>query len=132
MGARCCRRAGLPRAPAHSHRLAEYFRNEYDSQVRRHAFYEDLNHGGKTVVTATHQVAEEIGKPPPKEAAAKVDLDDDAANLKHEQLRAMGADLTSVHAATGDAATAITADLKARRGGWLHDSARERGHRKGL
>jgi hypothetical protein len=29
----------------------------------------------------------------------KMDLDDDAANLKHEQLRAMAADLASVHAA---------------------------------
>jgi hypothetical protein len=52
-------------------RLAEYFHSEYDSQVRRHAFYEDLNHGGKAVVMATQQVAEEIGKPPPKEAVAK-------------------------------------------------------------
>jgi hypothetical protein len=52
-------------------RLPEYFRSEYDSQVRRHAFYEDLNHGGKAVVAATHQVAEEIGKPPPKEAPAR-------------------------------------------------------------
>src|SRR5262249_9781418 len=54
----------------------------------------------------------------------KIDLDDDAANLKHEQLRAMGADLASVHAATDNAAAAIAADLKARRGRWLHDSAR--------
>jgi hypothetical protein len=54
----------------------------------------------------------------------KINLDDDAANLKHEQLRAMGADLASVHAATGDAAAAISADLNARRGGWLHESAR--------
>jgi len=52
-------------------RLAEYFHSEYHSQVRRHAFYEDLNHGGKAVVMATQQVAEEIGKPPPKEAVAK-------------------------------------------------------------
>ena len=54
----------------------------------------------------------------------KIDLDDDAANLKDEQLRAMGADLASVHAATRDAGGAITADLKARRRGWLHESAR--------
>jgi Uncharacterized protein conserved in bacteria (DUF2252) len=54
----------------------------------------------------------------------KINLDDDAANLKPDQLRAMGTDLASVHAATEDAAAAIAADLKARRGGWLHDSAR--------
>jgi Uncharacterized protein conserved in bacteria (DUF2252) len=54
----------------------------------------------------------------------KIDLDDDAANLKYELLRAMGAELASVHAGTADAAAAIAADLKARRGGWLHDSGR--------
>jgi hypothetical protein len=54
----------------------------------------------------------------------KIDLDDDAASLKYEQLRAMGADLASVHTATGDAAAAIATDLKARHGDWLHDNAR--------
>jgi hypothetical protein len=39
-------------------------------------------------------------------------------------LHAMGADLASIHAATSNAAAAITADLKARRGGWLRDSVR--------
>jgi hypothetical protein len=36
----------------------------------------------------------------------------------------MGTDLASIHAATEDDAAAIAADLKARRGGWLRDSAR--------
>jgi hypothetical protein len=46
-------------------RLSEYFKAEYDSRVRRHAFYEDLGHGGKTVVEASRFIAEQIGKPPP-------------------------------------------------------------------
>ena len=54
----------------------------------------------------------------------KINLNDDAANFKYEQLRAMGTDLASVHAAIGDAAAAIVADLKARKGDWLHDNAR--------
>jgi Uncharacterized protein conserved in bacteria (DUF2252) len=54
----------------------------------------------------------------------KINLDDDATDLKHKQLHAMGADLASIHAATPGAASAITADLKARPSGWLHDSAR--------
>jgi hypothetical protein len=54
----------------------------------------------------------------------KINLDDDAAKLKREQLHAMGADLASIHAATSNAAAAITADLKARRGGWLRDGVR--------
>jgi hypothetical protein len=54
----------------------------------------------------------------------KIELDADASDLKRELLRAMGADLAAIHAGTPDAAAAITADLKARRTGWLHDAAR--------
>jgi hypothetical protein len=53
----------------------------------------------------------------------KINLDDDAASLKYEQLRAMGADLASIHAATSGAAAAIAKDLKARRSGWLYENA---------
>jgi GTPase SAR1 family protein len=52
-------------------RLAEYFRLEYEHQVRRAAFYDDLNHGGKAIVAATQTVAENIGKPPPPKQAAR-------------------------------------------------------------
>src|SRR4029078_3945013 len=41
-------------------------------------------------------------------------------------LRAMGRDLANVHLGTGDETAlrdAITADLKARKTGWLHDAA---------
>ena len=54
----------------------------------------------------------------------KINLGDDGASLKYEQLRAMGADLASVHAASNGTAAAIAADLKARRGDWLHKNAR--------
>ncbi len=55
----------------------------------------------------------------------KIELGKDAgADLKLELLRGMGADLASIHAATRDASEAITADLKARRGGWLQNAAR--------
>jgi hypothetical protein len=50
-------------------RLADYFKAEYDRRVRRHAFYEDLGYGGKSVVNATRLVAEQIGMPPPRTAA---------------------------------------------------------------
>jgi hypothetical protein len=46
-------------------RLADYFKDEYDRRIRRHAFYEDLGLGGKAVVDATRFVADQIGKPPP-------------------------------------------------------------------
>lgn len=54
----------------------------------------------------------------------KINLHDDAAGLKYDQLRAMGADLASIHAATTGAAAAIAADFKARRDDWLHENAR--------
>ncbi|TQF26563.1 hypothetical protein UNPF46_33210 [Bradyrhizobium sp. UNPF46] len=54
----------------------------------------------------------------------KINLDDDAAGLRYEQLRAMGADLAAVHTGTGDVAAAITKDLKARRSDWLYKNAR--------
>jgi hypothetical protein len=44
--------------------LADYFRTEYERRVRRHAFYDDLGFGGKGIVTASRQVAEQIGRPP--------------------------------------------------------------------
>ena len=44
--------------------LADYFMAEYDRRVRRHAFYEDLGYGGKGIIGASRQVAEQIGKPP--------------------------------------------------------------------
>lgn len=53
-------------------RLAEYFRFEYEHQVRRAAFYDDLNHGGKVIVAATKAVADAIGRPPPPKNAAHV------------------------------------------------------------
>jgi GTPase SAR1 family protein len=49
-------------------RLAGYFKAEYDRRVRRHAFYEDLGYGGKSVMNATRLVAEQIGMPPPRTA----------------------------------------------------------------
>ena len=30
-------------------RLADYLKAEYDRRIRRHAFYEDLGYGGKSV-----------------------------------------------------------------------------------
>ena len=48
-------------------RLADYFEAEYNRRVNRHAFYKDLGYGGKAVTTASRQVADEIGKPPPKD-----------------------------------------------------------------
>ena len=51
-------------------RLADYFKAEYDRRIRRHAFYEDLGFGGKTIVEASRFVAEQIGKPPPVREAA--------------------------------------------------------------
>ncbi len=53
----------------------------------------------------------------------KLNLEDEAGDFDEKQLRAMGADLAAIHAATVDSAV-ITADLKKRRGGWLHDNAR--------
>jgi hypothetical protein len=50
-------------------RLADYFKAEYDRRIRRHAFYEDLGFGGKTIVEASRFVAEQIGKPPPPREA---------------------------------------------------------------
>ncbi len=37
-------------------RLADYFKAEYDRRIRRHAFYEDLGFGGKTIVEASRFV----------------------------------------------------------------------------
>ncbi|MGY3450364.1 DUF2252 family protein [Bradyrhizobium sp. USDA 4353] len=54
----------------------------------------------------------------------KIDLGKDGgADLEREQLRAMGIDLASIHAAHGDAATHIAADLKRREPGWLRRAA---------
>jgi hypothetical protein len=51
-------------------KLADYFKSEYDRRLRRHAFYEDLGFGGKAVVTASRQVADFVGKPPPPRSPA--------------------------------------------------------------
>ncbi len=45
--------------------LAHYFEAEYERRVRRHAFYEDLGFGGKSIMSASRQVADQIGKPLP-------------------------------------------------------------------
>jgi hypothetical protein len=50
-----------------------------------------------------------------------------AAELKRVLLRAMGADLASIHVATRGARDAIAADLKSRRSGWLESAAHAAG-----
>jgi hypothetical protein len=52
-------------------KLADYFKDEYDQRIRRHAFYEDLGYGGKSVMNAARLVAEQIGVPPPRTAGSQ-------------------------------------------------------------
>jgi hypothetical protein len=51
-------------------RLADYFYSEYDRRIRRHAFYDDLGYGGKTVMHVSRIVADQIGEPRPRQATA--------------------------------------------------------------
>jgi hypothetical protein len=44
--------------------LSEYFRQEYERRVGRHAFYADLGFGGFEVVNAIQSVAARLNKRP--------------------------------------------------------------------
>jgi hypothetical protein len=51
-------------------RIADYFTAEYDRRIRRHAFYDDLGYGGKSIVNAARLVAEQVGTPPRRTATS--------------------------------------------------------------